>query len=199
MDLRERLASEWQIAEIRTEQSQLAVASITANITLFEHRETAAAVDAQTASAIPTRSLFAIAIRFQPSLSTLGFSPRAVLSFAAPRAKQLVLESAEADGLIVEDQLTKGEFERADGTTGRHYAFSTALAIDSDGTDRRTIDAETHVAVWPTETSYGMAGGTLPLTVPQSVSDAVAIEPDRDRGLIQEFVRTIETDSGTNS
>ncbi|RQH03372.1 hypothetical protein [Natrarchaeobius oligotrophus] len=66
----------------------------------------------------------------------------------------------------------------------------------ADDGDR--IRAEAHVAVWPTDHTYGVAGGTLPLEEPirEATEATLAIDPERDRETISEFVGNVEIGGG---
>lgn len=184
----------WRVAGTRTRRSQLGFVSSVAETTLFEHVPTVGAAPEFGAAAsdrIPARSLFVVDLALSPSLSSIGVVPAAVLGMAAPHAKRQFLESAASSGLRVEGERETTRFERADGTVGRRYVLATRSPI-GERDDVATVPTETHVAVWPTDDAYGMAGGTLPLEDGdlEAAGDA-AIAPGRDRERVLEFVRTV--------
>ncbi|MFC4248110.1 hypothetical protein ACFOZ7_14405 [Natribaculum luteum] len=189
----------WRVVGTRTQKSRLGLVSTTSQTTLYEHVPTADALEALDTDGveIPVRSLFAIDLSIRPSLTSLGVAPGTVLGMAASKAKGQFVESVEGDGLIVEGERESTRFERADGTTGKRYVLETACPVDPalSSDDAEAITAETHVAVWPTETDYGMAGGTLPLEAPAELEADLAVDPERDRKTILEVVRTLEIGS----
>lgn len=201
--LPESLSDAWRPAGTRTGKTSVLVASITAETTLYEPIESADALANLGASDVPLRSLFAVELTISPSLSAIGVSSADVLSTAAPKAKARFVDTIEDEGLVVEGTRDRYAFEAGNGTEGRwfvldvSYPLASAVAStggETDGTDR--VPAETHVAVWPTESTFGMAGGTIPLERPADLEDAIAaeleVDPQRDRELIAELVRSID-------
>ncbi|WP_265108772.1 hypothetical protein [Halosolutus halophilus] len=199
--LPESLAGTWRPAGTRTGTTSVLVASITAETTLYEPIETASTLAQLGASDVPIRSLFAVDLAFSPPLSALGVSPRAVFSVAAPKARGQFVDTIEDEGFVVEGTRETHSFEAANGTEGRWFvldvSYPVAPEVAAIGPDR--LPAETHVAVWPTETTYGMAGGTTPLEVPADVAATIGeelrVEPDRDRERIAHLVRSIDPES----
>ena len=185
----------WRPIGTKTRRSQVALASATAETTLYEHRPTVDALDGRDLKPndrdIPVRSLFAIDLEISPPLTSMGISPQAVLGMAANHVIDQFVDSVEDDGLRVEEKRETAKFERADGTTGKWYILSTAADVDPAVVDDEAIAAETHVGVWPTGGTYGVAGGTLPLSVPDALEGTLEVDPDRDRKRVLEFVRTV--------
>ncbi|MCU4974718.1 hypothetical protein OB955_18525 [Halobacteria archaeon AArc-m2/3/4] len=171
---------------------------------------------------IPIRSLFVIDLTSSPSLSSVGLAPEAVLGTAAEKATDLFVGRLEDDGVVVADgnDRAASEFDRGDGTVGRWYTLSVSYPVltaerkreleDSAGTETDSetdelddhnprIDAETHLAIWPTDDAYRMAGGTVPLRIsddaPAEIVDALEIDAGRDREAILELVRTVGLES----
>ncbi len=191
--LPEPFCEAWRPIGTRRRKSRFALVSSVAETTLYEHGPTTDALGGSlTAGEISVRSLFAIELTMTPSLPAMGVTPEAVLGMAASQVKRQVARSVEAEGLIVGDQRHSTSFERADGTVGRHSVLESTARLEcgvADGTV--TIDAETHAATWPTATSYGVAGGTLPLEAPPGFEDALDVDPERDRETILEFAATV--------
>jgi len=186
----------WRPIGTRTRESRLVMTSTTAETTLYEHVPTADTPGDRDPRPddreIPVRSLFAIDLEITPSLPSMGVSPRAVLGMAAGHVKRQFVRNVEADGLCVDGEETTTDFERSDGTAGKRYVLSTSAPIDPHAVcGDHSIPAETHVAVWPTARSYGVAGGTLPLSAPDGLEDVLVVDPDRDRERILEFARTV--------
>ncbi|QSX00163.1 hypothetical protein [Haloterrigena alkaliphila] len=201
-DLPASVADSWRALGTRTGETSVVLASITAETTVYEPIEGADELAAVGASEIPARSLFAVDVTVSPSLSSLGMAPESVFEKAAPKAKSQFVDTLESEGLTVEGTRETLEFEASNGETGSWYVFDVAYPVDpevTDGTER--IDAEAHAAVWPTETTFGMAGGVLPLedgvdtgaadseTTPE---DGLDVDPERDRETIAELIRTID-------
>lgn len=185
----------WRPLGTRTEERRIALAAVVAETTLYEHVATATALDGLRGSDVPVRSLFAIDLSFRPSLSSLGVSPAAALPMAAPQAERQFVESVEDDGLVVDGERSSERFERADGAAGRRYVLDVSYPLDpADGGDTAWLDAETHVAVWPTDRAYRMAGGTFPLADADGVAGAEGLvaAPERDRETVLDVVRTVE-------
>ncbi|MHC3437760.1 hypothetical protein ACYJ1Y_06555 [Natrialbaceae archaeon A-gly3] len=195
----------WRPIGTRTRRSRVALASATAETTLYEHRPTVDALDGRDLKPderdIPSRSLFAIDLEISPPLTSMGISPQAVLGMAASHVIDQFVDSVEDDGLRVEDERETAKFERADGTTGKWYILSTVADVDpaTVAVDGASIPAETHVGVWPTGGTYGVAGGTLPLSAPAGLEDALEVDPERDRKQVLEFARTVEPEDKSTS
>ena len=185
----------WRPVGTRRRRSRFALVSSVAETTLYEHGPTADALaDSLTEGVVPVRSLFAIELRLTPPLPAMGIAPEAVLGMAASQVRRKVVRNVEAEGLIVGDERESGPFERADGTIGRRSVLESAVRLEPAGEDEtRTIDAETHVAVWPTAESYGVAGGTLPLEALAEFEVTLEVDPERDRETVLEFVATVVT------
>ena len=211
-DLPASVADSWRPLGTRTGETSVALASITAETTVYEPLEGSDELDAVGASDIPARSLFVVDISVTPSLSTLGMSPESVFEKAAPKAKSQFVDTLEDEGLVVEGTRESHEFEATNGSAGTWFVFDVAYPVDSaaaDGTDE--IDAEAHAAVWPTETSYAVAGGVLPLegvdgdgaetaaTNGGELDDPFDVDPDRDRETIAELIRTIDLEDDGSS
>ncbi|QFU82595.1 hypothetical protein [Natronorubrum aibiense] len=209
-DLPESLATSWRRVGTRTGTTNVLLLSITAETTLYEPIEAAEERASIGISEIPIRSLFTVDLTFSPPLSNVGVPPSTVFSQAAPKAKRQFVETIEDEGLVIDGTRTTLEFEASNGEAGVWYVIDASYPVDPDrlGVDCESLTAEIHVAVWPTETSYGMAGGTVPL---ESVADAAdvddaaelpthaEIDPERDRETIAELIRTIDLESGTDA
>lgn len=198
--LPESVAGTWHRAGSRTGETSVMLATITAETTVYEPADTASVLAELGSSEIPVRSLFTVDLSFSPSLSTVGISPESVLSKAAPKAKDQFVETVEDDGLLVEGTRETLAFERPDGTEGKWYVLDVSYPLSPDlETDRDRIPAETNLAIWPTEDSYGVAGGTLPLELPADVADAlggpVDVDPERDRERVASLIRTVDPES----
>lgn len=182
----------WRPVGTRRRRSRFALVSSVAETTLYEHGPTADALaDSLDDGDVPVRSLFAIELTMTPSLPSMGVSPRAGLRMAASQVTRQVARSVEAEGVLVGDERDSGSFERADGTVGRRAVLESRVRLEL-GDDTAPIDAETHVAVWPTAESYGVAGGTLPLEAPSGLGPALDPDPDRDRETVCAFVRRVD-------
>ncbi len=195
--LPESLSDRWRAAGTRTGTSTVMVISISAETTLYEPIETAASLAELGASDVPVRSLFTVDMTFAPSLSAFGVTPKGVFSMAAPKAKAQFVEIVEAEGLVVDGTRETHAFEAATGTKGKWYVLDVSYPIaDELATEADRLAAETHIAIWPTETTYGMAGGTVPLELPAGVVDTVeasiAVDPAADRERIAELIRSID-------
>lgn len=208
-DLPDSVADSWRPLGTRTGETSAMLASITAETTVYERIDPAAGVDALEASDIPARSLFAVDVTVSPSPSDLGMSPKSVFSKAAPKARDQFVDTLEDEGLVVEGTRNSLEFEASNGNEGSWYVLDVGYPVDAeteDGTGR--IDAEAHIAVWPLESTFGMAGGVLPLedgvrtaaaeseTTPD---DELELDPERDRETIAELIRTIDFEGADSS
>lgn len=175
LELPESLSDAWQRVGTRTAETTVMMATITAETTLYEPTEGAgpAAIDTGP-SDIPLRSLFTVEMTFSPPLPSVGVSPASVFSMAAPTAKSQFVGTIEDEGLVVEGTRDTLEFEAPNGAAGKWYVLDVSYPLESgDGVPEAgaTLPAEAHVAVWPTERSYGMAGGTVPLSPDGEGSD----------------------------
>jgi len=177
----------WRPVGSRNERGQFGLVSTRSVTRLYEHVPTAEALPSPDGG-IPVRSLFTVDVRTSPPLPAMGVSPRAVLGTAAAHAKGEFVEFIEEEGLVVEGERASGRFRRADGTAGRRTVLETSYPLE----ESEPIDAETHVVVWPTETAYGLAGGTLPLSAPLDLAGALAIDPEHDRDRVEAFARRVE-------
>ncbi|ELY53259.1 hypothetical protein [Natronolimnohabitans innermongolicus] len=232
-NLPESLADSWRAKGNRTGESSVLLASITAETTVFEPTDPADGLEAAAGSEIPVRSLFTVDLSISPSLSSLGIDPDSALEKAAPKARSQFVDTLESEGLRVDETRNTLEFEAANGNEGVWFVFDVAYPLatavdeaDDTGADENEsaepprIDAEGHIAVWPLESTLGMAGGVLPLEgldaasvgavdgaagadetpvanggVPAADDDVVPafdVDPERDRETIASLVRTIE-------
>lgn len=192
------LADSWRAAGTRTGKSSVLLASITAETTVYEPVDPADGLATLDASAIPARSLFTVDLSISPPLATLGVEPASVLSKAAPAAREQFTGTLEDAGLAVEATRDTLEFAASNDTAGVWSVLDVAYPVDlpDDGRDR--IDAEAHVAVWPLESTFGMAGGVVPL---EGLADEGAaavggagldVDPERDRETIAELIRSVD-------
>ncbi len=199
--LPESLAESWQAAGTRSGTSTVMVMSISAETTVYEPIETAASLAKLGASDMPVRSLFTVDMTFSPSLATFGVSPKGVFSMAVPKAKGQFVDIVEDEGLVVEGTRETHSFEAANGTSGKWFVLDVVYPLASELATEQTdrLAAETHIAIWPTETTYGMAGGTVPLELPAGVGDAIdgeiPVNPAADRERIAELVRSIDPET----
>ncbi|AEH36736.1 hypothetical protein [Halopiger xanaduensis] len=207
-DLPESLADSWRPAGTTTGESSVMVASITAETTLYEPLEATDLADLA-ASKIPLRSLFVVDLSVSPSLSTIGVSPSSVFEKAAPKAKNQFVDTVEDEGLVVEATRDTLEFEAPNGEEGKWYVLDVSYPLESetesddDADDGRSdtdrISAEANVAVWPTDSSFGVAGGILPLEDGVAGVPDDAVDPERDRDTIAELVETIDLEGDGES
>ncbi|ELY45152.1 hypothetical protein [Natronorubrum sulfidifaciens] len=211
-DLPASLADSWRQHGTRTGTSNVLLLSITAETTLYEPIDSADRMQSVGTSEIPVRSLFTVYLTFSPPLSNVGIPPSTVFAQAAPKAKRQFIKTIKDEGVHVDSTRSTLEFEAANGEAGVWYVIDASYPVDPDlvGAALEPIDAEVHVAVWPTETSYGMAGGTVPL---ESVADVAAgaeltleelpvhldVDPARDRETIAELIRTIDLETDTET
>lgn len=211
IDLPASLAESWRALGTRTGKSSVLLASITAETTVYEPIDAADRLAAVGASEIPVRSLFTVDVSVSPSLSDLGMAPESAFEKAAPKAKSQFVTTLEDEGLTVDGTRNTLEFEATNGAEGAWFVLDVDYPVDPDLTtaDGERIDAEAHIAVWPTETSFGMAGGILPLENGIDVLDedgptdgdgddlaaALDADPERDRETVADLIRTIETDT----
>lgn len=223
LDLPESLADAWQPLGTRTAETNVMMATIAAETTLYEPVEpTGIAALGPSDGEIPLRSLFTVDLSFSPPLPAVGVSPASVLSMAAPKAKAQFVDTVENEGLDVRRTRDTLEFEAPNGAAGKWYVLDVAYPValagtgdadsssDGDGDGNTAVlPAEAHVAVWPTSESYGMAGGTVPLKPepepePESRSDAgneTQTETDDDqprnvdRGELESLLATNDTET----
>ncbi|MFA9417036.1 hypothetical protein [Natrinema sp. HArc-T2] len=206
IDLPPAVADDWRQLGTQTENRRLALMTITAETTVFEHQPTADALEQlHTDGSIPARSLFLIELELDPPLSTMGLSPSDALGMAAPKARNGFVETIEDDGILVGDERASEHIDRPDGTVGHLTVFEAAYPIDDaaadndDGDDEAaTIDAEAHVAIWPAADTYVMAGGLVPLEAPDepaTLEAALDINPARDREAIVDLFRGLKLEA----
>ena len=198
-DLPESVADSWRPLGTRTGETSVMLASITAETTVYERADPASGVAALEASDIPVRSLFVVDVTVSPSPDDLGMSPKSVFSKAAPKARDQFIDTLESEGLAVEGTRNELEFEASNGSEGSWYVLDVEYPVDaagaSDGggeTETERLDAEAHIAVWPLESTFGMAGGVLPLEDGIATDSDVDLDPERDRESIAELIRTID-------
>ncbi|MFP9191630.1 hypothetical protein [Natronosalvus vescus] len=205
----------WRVVGTRTDRDTVAFVTITAETTVFEHRKTAEILEVTT-SDLAVRSLLAVDLAFSPPLSILGAGPERLRSLVTSNATDRFVERLEDAGVAVLGERKTVEFDRGDGTAGNWYVFETAhpialspddgakrgdesTATAMDGQDHTRLATETHVAVWPTDASFAMAGGTLPLERPPkkgtSSDTTIEVDPERDRETIATFVRARAADT----
>ncbi|APW97732.1 hypothetical protein CHINAEXTREME_08060 [Halobiforma lacisalsi AJ5] len=181
LDLPESLSDAWQRVGTRTAETTVMMATITAETTLYEPTDGAGPtrIDAGP-SDVPLRSLFTVEMTFSPPLPSVGVSPASVFSMAAPTAKSQFVDTIENEGLVVERTRDTLEFEAPNGAAGKWYVLDASYPLESgdDGEAATALPAEAHVAVWPTERSYGMAGGTVPLSPDGDGSDLESGPPE---------------------
>ena len=207
-DLPEAVADSWRPLGTRTGETSAMLASITAETTVYERITPAAGVDALEASDIPARSLFVVDVTVSPSPDDLGLSTTSVFSKAAPKAKDQFIDTLESEGLAVDGTRNSLEFEASNGTEGSWYVLDVGYPVDAE-TDEETerIDAEAHIAVWPLESTFGMAGGVLPLEDgvrteggnSPTPGGELDVDPERDRETIAQLIRTIDFETDDTS
>lgn len=207
IDLPPSAADDWRRLGSQTDKRRLALMTITAETTVFEHQPTADALEQlHTSGSIPARSLFLIDLQLNPSLSTMGVSPSDALGMAAPKARKGFIETIEDDGIIVGDERTSEYIDRPDGTVGHLTVFEASYPIDGDSetddnaadAEAAMIDAEAHIAIWPATDTYVMAGGLVPLEAPDDadvLGAALDIDPARDREAIVDLFRGLELET----
>lgn len=187
-------AREWRVVGTRTTESRIAIASVTAETTVYEHAPTASALEGlDVGPAIPLRSVLTVDLSFSPPLESIGIGPESALGMAAPKAIEQFRDVVASEGIEIGDERESTGFERADGTAGRRAIFAVEYPTgtpESDGGDGTTVDAELHVAVWPTESSYAMAGGLVPLEAPETTELELAPESGRER--LCEVIETVD-------
>ncbi|WP_049901725.1 hypothetical protein [Natrinema sp. J7-1] len=211
IDLPPAVADDWRRLGTRTDERSLSLATVTAETAVFEHRSPADALERLRGGRdIPVRSLFTVALAISPSLSTIGLSAADALDVAAPKAREQFVETVADDGIAVGAERATEYIDRPDGAVGHlsvlEVAYPIAGAVDGadgaavgDGT--ATIDAEAHVAVWPTADTYVMAGGLLPLEGPPDaalLAAALDVDPARDRETIVDLFRGLELEAATD-
>ncbi|WP_126662233.1 hypothetical protein [Haloterrigena salifodinae] len=207
-DLPEAVADSWRPLGTRTGETSAMLASITAETTVYERVAPAAGVDALEASDIPARSLFVVDVTVSPSPDDLGLSTTSVFSKAAPKARDQFVDTLESEGLAVEGTRNSLEFEASNGNGGSWYVLDVGYPVDGETSEEPDrIDAEAHVAVWPLESTFGMAGGVLPLedgvraetADSASSNDELGTDPERDRETIAQLIRTVDFDDNDES
>ncbi|MCU4751096.1 hypothetical protein OB919_03720 [Halobacteria archaeon AArc-curdl1] len=204
-------ADEWRQTGTRRERGSIMVLSVVAETTLYEHRETATAMDDVDTTLSP-RSLYRIDLEIHPPLSALGVTPEGVFSMAAGKAKGRFISMIESEGLLIDGERKVVSFDRGDGVAGKWYVFESRYPLatetsenagnssdsssDTPGTGGENsladgITTETHLAIWPAGNSYAMAGGTFPLEAPPGLESTFQVDPNADRETIAAFVRAM--------
>ncbi|THE64604.1 hypothetical protein D8Y22_12310 [Salinadaptatus halalkaliphilus] len=204
LELPASMAQSWHQCGTRTAETNVAIATITAEMTLFEPLEPA--LPQRTASAVPVRSLFTVDIDVAPPLSAVEIDPSSALSMAAPTVKSQFVTTIEDEGLVVEATRDSLEFEAANGAAGAWYVLDIVYPIQDEAGDRSTLEAEANVAIWPTDSTFGIAGGILPLetardatagsTVEPSPIPTLEVDPTDDRKTISQVVRSLDVEDG---
>ncbi|SEH12976.1 hypothetical protein SAMN04487967_1066 [Natronorubrum sediminis] len=201
-DLPATLAESWHPIGTKTGESSVLVASIHAETTVYGPTEPADGIETLESLDIPPRSLFTVDLSISPSLSAVGVSPDSVFSKAAPKAKSQFVDTLEDEGLVVEETRNTLEFEATNGAAGAWYVLDAGYPVPLDGDGRSTnLGVEAHVAVWPLEETFGMAGGIVPLEEPGDGSETDAgtlpatlgsfdLDPEHDRETIAELIRS---------
>lgn len=209
LELPASLRDEWCVAGTRTTDGRVMIATVTAETTVFEPTADAAigAFADRTgetngsAPSIPPRSLLTVDLTVSPPLSSLGVEPADALGMAAPRAADKVADVLEDDGIAVGDEDASETFQRADGSTARRtvraleYPIAAPSADGNSGSESdgsATIDAELHLGVWPTEASFGLAGGIVPLSTPADGD----VQPERDRETVRAVMERTGLENG---
>lgn len=201
IELPPAIADDWRRVDRRTDDRSLSLATITAETTVFEHRPTADALERLRSDGdVPARSLFTVDLAVSPSLSALGLAPADALEVAAPKAREVVVDTLEADGIAVRGERASEYIDRPDGAVGHLTVLEVAYPTDSadmadDEPRAATIDAEAHVAVWPAADAYVLAGGVLPLEPPEGadlLAAALDVDPARDREAIVDLFRGLD-------
>lgn len=194
--LPEPLAQSWRVSGSRTGESSVLLASVTAETTVYEPADPADGVVTLNESDIPTRSLFTVDLSFSPSLSTLGVAPESALEKAAPTAKSQFTDTLEDEALRVESTRETLEFEASNGSAGRWYVLDVGYPVELEDDEPIYLEAEAHTAVWPLDSTFGMAGGVLPLegvdAETAATADELDVDPERDRETIAELIRTVD-------
>lgn len=207
VDLPDEFADSWRPVTTLTDERSVFVLSIAAETTVYGPASVTdpAVVDAD----LPLRSLFVVDLTVSPPLPTVGVTPTGVLSMAAVQAKNRFVDAVEAEGLIVDGVRNTLAFESPSGSPGKWYVLDAAYPLAPDrGDGLERIAAEAHVVVWPTETSFGVVGGTHPLETapfegPSPDSDVgtdsspvgLEVDPERDRERIARLARAIDASS----
>ncbi|RZH68135.1 hypothetical protein [Natrinema altunense] len=208
IDLPSAVADDWCRLGSRTDERSLSLATVTAETAVFEHQPTADALEQLRGGRdIPVRSLFTVALDISPSLSTIGLSAADALDVAAPKAREQFVDTVADDGIAIGAERATEYIDRPDGAVGHLSVLDVAYPIDAavdgatvgDGT--ATIDAEAHVAVWPTADTYVLAGGLLPLEGPADaalLAAALDVDPARDRETIVDLFRGLELEDAAD-
>lgn len=194
IELPRAVADDWRRLGTRTNEGRLSLVSVSAEILVYEHASTADALADLGDAEIPIRSLFTVETSFDPPLSTVGIDPAEALERAAPKARSQFVDVLEDEGIAIGEERANERVERADGTEGRLTVFAAEYPLDRAGNEgeRTTLDAEAHVAVWPTAEDFVVVGGLLPLESPPEIEAAVLdVDPERDRRLIIEAIRSV--------
>lgn len=190
-DLPAEFAKRWEPVTTLTDDRSVFVVSIAAETTVYG--PTDEPNPAIFEGSIPIRSLFIVDLEFSPSLPSVGVSPAGIVSMAAPKAKNSFVDAVADKGLVVDGVRETIAFERDGGAPGKWYVLDAGYPLSNSNADRLT--AEAHVVVWPTDRSFGVVGGTLPL----EAGDGFDADPERDRERIARLARTVDdasTDGG---
>lgn len=199
-DLPASVRDDWRRVGDRTTESRLALVTVRAETTVYEHVPTAEALAAlRDGGEIPARSLFTVETAFDPPLSAVGLSPDDAMEMAAPKATAQFVDTLEDDGIAVGEARFDESVERPDGTVARLSVHAATYPVDgSRGAEAgagapplpSSIDAEAHVAVWPTTDAFAMAGGVLPLEAPAGL-EGLDVDAERDRTTVLDVVRRV--------
>ncbi|QLG49245.1 hypothetical protein [Natrinema halophilum] len=204
IDLPPAVADDWQRVGRRTDDRTLSLATITTETAVFEHQPTADALERlRSVGDVPVRSLFTVDVRISPSLETIGLSAADALEVAAPNARDQFVDTIEDDEIAVRGERTSEHIDRPDGAVGHLSVLETAYPIDTTNTSDTveaagadaSIDAEAHVAIWPADDAYVLAGGLLPLEGPDGadlLAAALDVDPARDREAIVDLFRGLD-------
>ncbi len=205
--LPESLADSWQLAGTKTGESTVLIASINAETTLYEPTEPTA-LAARSASAIPLRSLFVVDLSISPPLSAVGIPPESAFSKAAPKARDQFIDTVESEGLTVDGTRETLAFEAPNGTEEmvrprETHPLSDDVQAEADieAEANGHVPAEAHVAVWPTDSSFAVAGGTLPRpdgleSMPEELTAETTVDPDGARDTISTLIQALDLEGG---
>ncbi len=184
------LADGWRPVTTLTDERQVFVVSISAATTIYEPIDEPAIAGLETG--LPARSLFLVDLTFAPQLPAVGISPTTVRSLAAKKARSQFVDLVTDAGLAVDGVRETHAFKRDHGPHGEWFVLDAAVPLAGG----EQLPAEAHVIVWPTDTSFGVAGGTLPLAAPDTdLTDGeqpIPVDPTADRKRIARLVRAID-------
>ncbi|ARS90356.1 hypothetical protein [Natrarchaeobaculum aegyptiacum] len=185
------LADAWRPVATLTDERSIVAVSITAETTVYEPVEPPATTPVE--ASLPLRSLFVTDLSVSPSLSTIGLEPTGLLSVATSQAKTRFVDVVEERGVTVDGVRDTIAFETPSGEPGKWHVLEATYPLVADETpaDADSLTAEAHVVVWPTDSSFGVVGGTHPL---EAVDDR-PVDPERDRDRIARLVRSVGGDA----